>query len=237
MKRKTILCLCIILLLCACLDVFKIMLLRNRMRNPYLVEIQEQMEEAGIQGLRIEMSYNNDVITGISVEGEETFYESEENFYEVDKVQKIITSYVCSHPDVFIMDYEKDAGVLYSGFSIAFYNSDAGRGNTHGPVFCFNQVDEKLREGAKGMNRVIISGTERYKISCLFLFPNIKEFNCWEMVLDDEDVLNKLPNTKRINLYGVLGINQKTFIEKAKKKGIVVESADLPQKDGDTNYD
>lgn len=238
MKQKAILYLCITIPFCLCLDIFTIMIFQNKMKNPYRVEIQKLMDEAGIEDLQIQMEYGNNVLTGIAVEGNEEFYRSDRVFREVDRVQKIITSYMSRHPDAFVMDYEKDSnGVLYSGFEILFVNSDVRSSNPNRIIFKFSQTGEKLRENADTMNCIAIKGEYWYKISSISEFPDIEEFHCLYMILDNESVIKKLPNARKIKFYNVTGGDQRNFIKKAKKKGILVESDDLPEGDGETNYD
>lgn len=235
-KRKKIL-LKILLIFCI-VAIFILIILFNRIKNPRLVEIQQLIDEAGIQDLQIQMDYGNNVLTEIAFEGSEEFYRSDRVFCEVDKVQKIVTSYIGNHPDAFIMDYQKDsAGMLYSGLEITFENSARTKYSSERKIFRFWQVEDKLQETSKGMNHLSIKGGYWYKISQLALMPDVKEFECEEMELDNENVINELPNTKRIKLYGILGGDQRSFIKKAKKKGIIVESDDLPEGDGETNYD
>lgn len=237
MKRKTKLYFFIGIPICICLEILLIVSLINRMKNPYRVEIQQLIEEAGIEDLQVQMAYGNDVLIGITFEGNEEFYRSEKVYSEVDKVQKIVVSFINSHPEAFNLNYKKDySGELCSKFEIMFVNSDVISSHPNRLVFSFRQVDEKLQENAKGMNLIIIRGGDRYKMSCLTQFPDIKEFNCCEMILDDEDVVSRLQNAKRINLYGVTGGNQRQLIKNGKRNGIEVESDDLPI-DDETNYE
>lgn len=220
MNKKFIFYLCIIILPCLCLNILALRMFQNKMRNPYLVEIQEQLEEAGIEDLQVQLDYGKDALSGIVFEGQERFYQSEEALHEVEQVQKLAVSYLIRHPEAY--------SELFIGyFKIDFINTDVRNNHPDRTVFSFHQTDKKLHEDTKGMERLIIRGGYRYKISQLIHFPEVKEFGCHEMELDGEEVLNHLPNVQRIEFYDVTGGNQKSFIQAARKKEIAVDSIDI----------
>lgn len=221
MKRKIILYLCITMPLCLCLDLFVIVIFRNKMRNPYLVEIQEQLEETGIQDLKVQMKYGNDALYRIVFEGQERFYQSDEALSEVEQVQKLAVSYLIRHPEAY-------SEILIGNFKIEFINTDVKNNHPNRTVFSFHQTDKKLHEDTKGMECLTIRGGYRYKISQLIYFPEVKEFECREMELDGEKILNHLPNVRRIEFYDVTGGDQKSFIQAAGEKEIAVDSIDIP---------
>lgn len=202
------------------------------MKNPHIRNMERLIEDE-VEDNEFTLECNSkrgQVIEQISVNGDEESFSEKGVCEKIDKIQKIVYSYIQKNPEGFSFDYRRNK---LNNFSLEFDDKkqlDVGVDEEGDyfwrPIFEFYISDKWEVYDSDGFNCVIISPifsrTYQQKFSELTKFKDVKRLSGYNLEIDKPKLLNNMEGLREIYLAECTG-DIEGLKEKAKEMNIECE--------------